>query len=60
MKVCEAFDVNMKQLMSSTKGRRVTDARSVLAVLARMADEWTQEDVAVLLRKSHGTISRLA
>ena len=26
MKVCEAFDVNMKQLMSSTKGRRVTDA----------------------------------
>jgi len=60
IKVCETFDVNLKDLISSNKGRRITDARSVLAVLARMTDEWTQVDVAVLLRKSHGTISRLA
>ncbi len=59
--VCNKFQVNLKDLCSSNKHKNIVDARSTLALLARIGrQKWNLQDVATLLNKNHGSISRLA
>jgi|SRR3984957_15329374 len=58
--ICDHFQVTKKDLTSQSKSKHIVDARSVLAFITRQAKKWPLEDLAVLLNKNSGTISRLA
>jgi REP element-mobilizing transposase RayT len=59
--VCNKYQVNLKQLASESKLKHIVDARSILALLGRVGQQdWNLQDVARLLNKNHGSISRLA
>lgn len=59
-RVCQEFQVTLEELQSSSKERKVIEARSALAVISRKIKKWSLEDLARLLNKNSGTISRLA
>ena len=58
--VCQKFEVSLEDLQSSSKEKKVVRARSMLAIITRKARKWPLEDLARLLNKNNGTISRLA
>jgi chromosomal replication initiation ATPase DnaA len=59
--ICAKFQVNMQDLSSSSKLKHIVNARSVLALLGRVGQQnWNLQDVARLLNKNPGSISRLA
>jgi putative transposase len=58
--VCKYFNVGIEELKSSSKLKRVIDARSVLAFIARSTKQWSIEQLAKSLNKNSGTLSRLA
>lgn len=61
IQVCSKFQVNLKDLCSSNKHKHIVDARSILPLLGRIGGQnWNLQDVATLLNKNHGSISRLA
>lgn len=58
--VCNRFQVSLKDLTNSSKLKHIVDARSVLALLGRIGQQdWSLQDVGILLNKNSGTISRL-
>lgn len=59
--VCHKYQVNLKDLSSDNKKKHIVEARSTLALLGRIGQQnWNLQDVATLLNKNHGSISRLA
>lgn len=58
--VCNKFQVTLEELRSPSKEKKVVAARSTIAIITRKANKWPLEDVARLLNKNSGTISRLA
>lgn len=59
--VCNKFQIDLELLCSQNKSKDLVDARSILALLARIGKQsWNLQDVAKLLNKNHGSISRLA
>ena len=61
--ICHQFQVCLKDLSSDSKQKNLVDARSALALalIGRIGQqEWNLQDVATLLNKNHGSISRLA
>ncbi len=59
--VCSRFQVNINDLSSSSKLKHIVNARSVLALIGRIGKQnWNLQDVAALLNKNSGTLSRLA
>lgn len=58
--VCQQFQVTLKELQSTSKERKTIAARSALAIITRKMNKWSLEDLARLLNKNSGTISRLA
>ena len=59
--ICNEFQVNLAELSSSAKHKHMVDGRSALALLARMGQQdWNLQNVATLLNKNHGSVSRLA
>lgn len=58
--ICKKFEVTLEDLQSSSKEKKVVTARSTLAIITRKAKTWPLEDLARLLKKNSGTISRLA
>ena len=59
-KVSDLFDLTPNQLASSSREKKIVDARSVLSLLAREVPNLSLYGVARELGKNHGTISRLA
>ena len=60
VEICNQFKVEFKDLVGPSKMRRVVDARSVIALLGRYAENLTLENVASLLDKHNGTVAKLA
>jgi hypothetical protein len=61
IQVCQKFQVDLSTLSSSCKHTHLVNARSVLALLGRLGEQkWNLQNVAKLLNKNHGSISRLA
>jgi hypothetical protein len=59
--ICHKFQVDLKDLSSPHKHKNIVDARSILGLLGRIGQQkWNLQDVAILLKKNHGSISRLA
>ena len=58
--VCNKFQVSLEDLQSSSKEKNIVAARSTLAIITRKTKKWPLEDLARLLNKNSGTISRLA
>ncbi len=59
-KVCSSYDLQISDVLGSSKNKKMVDARSVLAVLPRINPKIVQKAMAKLLGKSEGSISRLA
>lgn len=58
--VCLKFSLDLNALSNSNKHKNIVDARSALALLARIGQQdWNLQDIALLLNKNHGSISRL-
>lgn len=58
--ICNRFQVTHYELSSTSKERRVVNARSILALLGRQVHSWKTGDVALALGKHDATVSRLA
>lgn len=58
--LCDKFSISLEQLCSSDKSQHIVNARSVLAAAAHQLDGLSLGDVSRMLRKHHGTVSRLA
>ena len=58
--VCNRFKVTLEDLQSSSKEKKVVAARSTLAIITRKTKKWPLDDLARILNKNSGTISRLA
>ena len=58
--ICKHFNVCKEDLSSPSKNKKVVNARSALALIGRLAESLTLEDIASAIGKNHGTISRLA
>lgn len=52
--------MTLEDLQSSSKEKKVVAARSTLAIITRKIKKWPLEDLARILHKNSGTISRLA
>jgi len=58
--VCDKFTTSLEQLCSSDKSQYVVNARSVLAAVSQQLEGLCLSDVCRMLKKHHGTVSRLA
>jgi len=58
--LCDKFSINLERLSSTDKSQHIVNARSVLAAAAQQLEGLSLGDVCRLLRKHHGTVSRLA
>lgn len=58
--LCDRFSISLEQLCSSNKSQHIVNARSVLAAAAQQLEGPSLGDVCRMLRKHHGTVSRLA
>ena len=58
--VCVRLNVTKEELTNQSKNTITVDARSILALVSRKYHLWPLQEVATLLNKSSGTISRLA
>lgn len=58
--VCSKFNTSLEALKSSVKTRTLVDARAALCLLAQKAKGMRLSEIATLLGKNYGTVSRLA
>lgn len=58
--ICNKFQVTLEELQSPSKEKKIVMARSMLAIITRKMKKWPLEELARILHKNSGTISRLA
>ncbi len=58
--LCDKFSISLEELSSSDRSQHIVNARSVLAAAAQQLEGLSLGDVCRMLRKHHGTVSRLA
>ena len=58
--LCGTFSISLEQLCSSDKSQNIVNARSVLAAASQQLEGLCLSDVCRVLKKHHGTVSRLA